>query len=171
MRQSCELAPTDIHARVVAQFNKGDFVKRTVFTFATLFLISACSQESAVVTPKNKDQTLVAAPSKFESIEPTTLREVGDSTFNISPGSFLLCKAKDGAVIATAKWDVSSLGVKEVAIYVESPGNPRKLWLIGSHSGAESTGNWVFDQSRFTLIDRLSKKQLAQLAINAIPCP
>jgi hypothetical protein len=89
---------------------------------------------------------------------------------SLAPDSFRDCDAKGGAIIVTAKWDVTDSGSTGVAIYVESPGNDRKLWLVGGASGESQTGKWVFDKSKFTMLDKESGKLLAQRAVVAVPC-
>lgn len=134
--------------------------------------LAACSQEAPTPPSENPAKAEVPETTDVPVAAPTTAarESTGDSIFSVSPGSFSACDATDGAVVGIAKWDVSAQGVSEVALYVESPGNARKLWLNGGATGEEKTGNWVFDQTKFTLKDRLSDKEIAQLTVVAIPC-
>lgn len=159
-------------------------MRTAIFYLLLLFALVGCSQEAPVAPPEKTsnaeaaDNTVAAAPStttvdvpQAAVVDaPATVERIGDTVFSISPGTFAVCKAVDGAVVGTAKWDVTSQGVKEVAVYVESPDNPRKLWLNGGATGEEKTGNWVFDQTKFILKDRLSDREIAQLTIVATPC-
>ena len=90
--------------------------------------------------------------------------------FSIDPGSFRTCDAVDGAITSTAKWDVASKQVAEVSIYVVDAKGERKLWLNGGPSGQSTTGNWVFPDTKFQLVERDGGKSLAELTVKAIPC-
>lgn len=138
---------------------------------AAMFLAgaTACSQE-APPAPSGD-----AAPAPATAIEAPAAKQVqppiGDATFSINPGSFRTCDAENGAITATAKWDVTARNLAEVAVYVTDAKGERKLWLNGSTVGESTTGNWVFPDSKFELVDRATEKQIAELVVKAIPCP
>ena len=64
-----------------------------------------------------------------------------------------------------------ALAADGVSIYVESPGNARKLWLEGAANGKADSGKWVFPDSRFTLQNRTSGEVLAQHDVGKLACP
>ena len=126
-----------------------------------------CSQE-APPAPNDAASTppAAAAPTAAKQVQPP----IGDAMFSIDPGSFRTCDAVDGAITSTAKWDVASKQVAEVSIYVVDAKGERKLWLNGGPSGQSTTGNWVFPDTKFQLVERESGKSLAELTVKAIPC-
>lgn len=73
--------------------------------------------------------------------------------------------------IATVGWDAGALAVGGVSVFVESPGNARKLWVEAGQKDRATTGKWVFEGTRFTLQDRVSGELLAQRSIDKISCP
>ncbi|HWS77842.1 MAG TPA: hypothetical protein VN205_05630 [Thermomonas sp.] len=73
--------------------------------------------------------------------------------------------------IATVGWDAGALAAGGVSIFVESPGNARKLWVEAGQKDRATTGKWVFEGTRFTLQDRVSGALLAQRSIDKISCP
>jgi hypothetical protein len=129
-------------------------------------LMSGCGNEAPPDKSAAAQVAKVAEPTPAPPMPP-----IGDSVLSVKPGSFRGCEAEDGAIEATATWDVSGKGITDISIYVSSPGNPPKLWLEGGPSGQSTTGDWVFDQTKFSLVARKSKKTIAELIVKAVPCP
>ena len=137
-------------------------------------LLAACSQEVP---------TEAAAPAPVASASPAAVAPALAATPVAAPATAKLDSkgfsitvvepdCSNGPVAtAIANWDASSLKVAGVAIYVESPGNERKLWMEGGATGQASTGKWVFEKSRFTLQDKASGEVLATHVVDAITCP
>jgi len=42
--------------------------------------------------------------------------------------------------------------------------------LNGGASGESTTGNWVFPDTKFVMVERGSEKPLAELTVKATPC-
>lgn len=72
--------------------------------------------------------------------------------------------------VATMRWDAGALAAGGVSVFVESPGNPRKLWVEAGQKDEATTGKWIFEGTQFTLQDRVSGAVLARRAITTIPC-
>lgn len=157
-------------------FLSRNLMRLQLSAIACVLLLSGCGREAAPA-PAAADTAPPAAATTVAIASAATVPEVapaaaaiGDATLSVTPGSFRACEAKDGAITATARWDVTDKGVKEVAIYVESPNNERKLWLNGGATGESTTGNWVFDQSHFEMVERGTEKPIAELTVKATPC-
>lgn len=134
-----------------------------------LILLSACSKEGPPPPssdPKSSAEMPAQQPHQAASAPVT----VGDASFSITPGSFRICEAPNGAVTSVAKWDVASKGVSEVSIYVINSNGEKKLWLNGGSSGESTTGNWVFPDAKFLLVERGSEKVLGEVTVKATPC-
>lgn len=131
---------------------------------------AGCSQEAPPASPGNANAPPVAAAASAAPAAKQVQPPIGDATFSINPGSFRTCDAEDGAITATAKWDVAAKNVAEVAVYVTDAKGDRKLWLNGGAAGESTTGNWVFPDSKFELVERGSEKALAELTVKATPC-
>ena len=138
-----------------------------------LILASAagCSQEAPPASSPGSTATPVAGDASPGPAAKQVQPPIGDATFSINPGSFRTCDAENGAITATAKWDVTAQNLAEVAVYVTDAKGERKLWLNGGTVGESTTGNWVFPDSKFELVDRATEKQIAELVVKAIPCP
>ena len=132
-----------------------------------LVTVVGCSQETPPPPAAGAPAAQAAAPAPgAKQVQPP----IGDATFSITPGSFRLCDAENGAITSTAKWDVTAKNVAEVALYVTNAKGERKLWLNGGASGESTTGNWVFPDSKFELVERGSEKAIAELTVKAMPC-
>lgn len=141
------------------------------FKFLTMISVvlslAACSQEVPQVqrAPAQANQQPEEAAQKPQAQERQAVEHL-----QITPRSFRTCDTQGGVIAVKASWDVGSINVRNVSIYVESPGNARKLWLEGGASGAEATGVWVFDKTKFTLLDRDSGTVLDEVLVNAEAC-
>lgn len=132
-----------------------------------LVTVVGCSQEAPPSPAAGAPAAQAAAPAPdAKQVQPP----IGDATFSITPGSFRLCDAENGAITSTAKWDVTAKSVAEVALYVTNAKGERKLWLNGGATGESTTGNWVFPDSKFELVERGSEKAIAELTVKAMPC-
>lgn len=132
--------------------------------------VVGCSQEapptpSGPSTPAAMPEVTPPAPEVAKTLPP-----VGDATFSMTPGSFRVCDAENGAITSVAKWDVTTKNIAQVSIYVIDAKGEKKLWLNGSPSGESSTGNWVFPDSKFQLVERESQQLISELIVKALPC-
>lgn len=147
-----------------------------------IFLIVACERSESPVPLANPEPAVVpaeAVASKLDDAPPEQAQAsvqappapvVGDAVLSIVPGQFSACQSSNGAVVARARWNVASLGVAQVSIFVESPGNPRKLWVNGGAEGESMTGPWVYDQTRFSMTQSDTGRLLAERTVTAVPC-
>jgi|JI8StandDraft_1071087.scaffolds.fasta_scaffold145824_2 hypothetical protein len=137
-----------------------------------LILASAagCSQEAPPASSPGSTATPVAGDASPGPAAKQVQPPIGDATFSINPGSFRTCDAENGAITATAKWDVSAKNIAEVSIFVTDTKGERKLWLNGGTTGESTTGNWVFPDSKFELVELGGEKAIAELTVKAIPC-
>ena len=157
--------------------------KRTRLVCATVFLcLAACAPDDPSSSKAAADSQIVPAAAVASKAgdsgaadttdgEPTEPPlKVGDALLSISSRQFAACAPPYGSVVATARWDATPMAAERVEIYVESPGNEKKLWTNGGVSGQAETGPWVYDQTRFTLTDAKSGKVLAERTLQALPC-
>ena len=147
---------------------------RRLFLPLTLLGLCACSQEVPTVPAPPPAATPAAAPAQAASAgsgAAATLRAADSADSAVLSISFVekpSCASGEAATI-TAKWDVHPLGASSVAVYVESPTNPPKLWIEAGASGEETTGKWIQANTRLTVQDRASGKVLATRLLET-PC-
>lgn len=133
---------------------------------AVLLGLAACSQEVPNVPAP-------AAPAPAASAGPAAAAPAADAL----PGDKVTVTLAEvdctgtPVAVATMGWDAGALAAGGVSVFVESPGNPRKLWVEAGQKDKATTGKWVFEGTRFTLQDRLSGEVLARRAVSKIPCP
>ena len=137
---------------------------KRVLMLAALIGLAGCSQEVPNVpapTPAPAASTAAAAATVEDAL-PADKVSVALSEVD--------CTGTPVAV-ATMGWDAGALASGGVSVFVESPGNPRKLWVEAGQKDTAATGKWVFEGTQFTLQDRVSGAVLARRAVSKIPCP
>lgn len=135
-----------------------------ILVFAAVLGMAGCSQEVPnVPAPAPAPVPAPAAPAA--AIAPALPAE--SVTVELSG---VECVETPVAIAAVA-WDAGALAAGGVSIFVESPGNARKLWAEAGQKDKATTGKWVFEGTRFTLQDRVSGALLAQRSVDKIPCP
>lgn len=134
--------------------------------------LCACSQEVptvAALAPAPVPAAVAAQAVAGDASAAATAGESADSALlSVSFVEKPSCASGEAATI-TAKWDVRPLGVSTVALFVENPSNPKKLWVEAGASGEETTGKWIQANTRLTVQDRASGKVLATRLLEQ-PC-
>jgi len=140
---------------------------KSMLTLAAMIALAGCSQEVPnVPTPAPVPAASAPAGSAPAAAEAPALTadkvtvELSDIGCGDTP-----------VAIATLGWDAGALAAGGVSVFVESPGNARKLWVEAGQKDQATTGKWVFEGTRFTLQDRVSGALLAQRSVDKIPCP
>lgn len=120
-------------------------------------LIAACDRSTDQPAPASMPAEVVADSTAVTG-QPAAAAEVPE---NINPAVILeatpnpldLC---DGSKLGTVevKWDVTAAAPSNFSIWVAAPGQERKLWMSSKDIiGSNKTGNWVRDQTKFSLVD------------------
>ena len=145
---------------------------RNLLLAMALAMTAGCSQEAPSPPPKGP---AAAAPTEAVGAPVAGADRVrpaaAGAAFSMTPDSFRICDADNGAIASTAKWDVTAQHVAEVSIYVVDAKGEKKLWLDGGATGESTTGKWVFADSTFQLLDRKTGELMSEVAIKALPCP
>ena len=148
---------------------------KRVLMLAAVLGLAGCSQEVPNVpapAPAPAASTAAAAAAPVTDALPADKVSVALSDVD--------CSGTPVAV-ATMGWDAGALAAGGVSVFVESPGNPRKLWVEAGQKDTATTGKWVyaaraeleplvFEGTQFTLQDRVSGAVLARRAVAKIPC-
>ena len=147
---------------------------KTIPMALLLACAAGCSQEAPSLpasTPAAASPPAVAsAPVAVVPQAGQSPASIGDAVFSITPGSFRVCDAGSGAIASTARWDVTARNIAEVSIFVIDAKGERKLWLDGGASGESTTGEWVFPDTTFQLVERGSGNAIALLTVKTTPC-
>ncbi len=135
---------------------------KRVLMLAALLGLAGCSQEVPNVpapAPAPAASTVAAAPVADALPADKVSVALSDVDCSGTP-----------VAVATMGWDAGALAAGGVSVFVESPGNPRKLWVEAGQKDTATTGKWVFEGTQFTLQDRVSGAVLARRAVAKIPC-
>ena len=131
---------------------------RTCLITASLAL-AACSDTPRGVTGPQTESAAIAAPAAAPAAP------VAGVSFSANPATIRRCDAKDGNATVSLSWDVKPAGIEYVTLQVGG-----KVFANGVASGSAATGEWVRDDTVFTLLDAASKKTLATLQIPFVDC-
>lgn len=134
---------------------------KRVLMLAALIGLAGCSQEVPNVPAPAPAASAAAATAAVADALPADKVSIALSDVD--------CSGTPVAV-ATMGWDAGALAAGGVSVFVESPGNPRKLWVEAGQKDEATTGKWVFEGTQFTLQDRVSGAVLARRAVTNIPC-
>ena len=129
---------------------------------AAAALLGACSD-----TPRDATTTgVVPPPATSSSATPDSRVTLNSNVvFTATPATVRRCDATDGNATVTLNWDTQPASIAFVTIMVGD-----KTFAEGTSSGTSTTGNWVRDDTVFTLLDAATKKPLATLQIPFIEC-
>ena len=137
---------------------------KRVLMLAAVLGLAGCSQEVPnVPTPAPAPAASTAAAAAAPVTDALPADKVSVALSDVD------CSGTPVAV-ATMGWDAGALAAGGVSVFVESPGNPRKLWVEAGQKDTATTGKWVFEGTQFTLQDRVSGAVLARRAVAKIPC-
>ena len=134
---------------------------KSMLTLAAVLALTGCSQEVPNL-PAPAPVPAASAPAAAAPALPAdkVTLELSDIGCGDTP-----------IAIAALGWDAGALATGGVSIFVESPGNARKLWVEAGQKDQATTGKWVFEGTKFTLQDRVSGAVLAIRSVDKIPCP
>ena len=142
---------------------------RPLLITSLALLMTACNQTSDPASPSPSPATpspqiadapateipVVAKESKYLSLEDTAVD---------------LCKHADGLMATQISWDASQLPTEGVEIWLQSPGEEKKLWAATTPKGTERTGEWLRKGSKVILINGSDKAILQEIVIAEKPC-
>ncbi len=129
---------------------------------AVAALLGACSETPRDATPTVAVPPVATAtaPSPDSSATPHS-----SVVFTATPATVRRCDATDGNATVSLNWDVRPASIAFVTVMVGD-----RTFAEGTSNGTSTTGNWVRDDTVFTLVDAASRKPLATLQIPFVDC-
>lgn len=88
----------------------------------------------------------------------------------VSPGVANVCGGQTEGMTAKVKWDASSVQTQGVEVWLQAPGEDKKLWSAAGVVGESKTGPWLRPGSAIFLINGENDQELAKVEITATPC-
>ena len=125
-------------------------------------LLGACSEPPRDATPTVAVPPAAATTAATPEANATPVSSV---VFRATPATIRRCDATDGNATVSLNWDVRPSSIGFVTILVGD-----RTFAEGTSSGTSTTGNWVRDDTVFSLIDAASKKPLATLKVPFVEC-
>ena len=129
---------------------------------AVAAMLGACSD-----TPRDATATVAALPAATSTAETLDSSATTSSNvvFTATPAAVRRCDATDGNATVALNWDARPASITFVTILVGD-----QTFAEGASNGTSTTGNWVRDDTVFTLVDAASKTPLATLQIPFVEC-
>ncbi|MFZ2237554.1 MAG: hypothetical protein WBP11_10925 [Dokdonella sp.] len=123
---------------------------------AVVALLGACSDTSHDATP-----TAAVSPAATNTVATPNANVV----FTATPASVRRCDVSGGKTSVTLNWDVRAASISFVTIMVGD-----RVFSQGDSNGTSTTGNWVQENTVFTLLNAATKKPLATLQVPFVDC-
>ena len=135
-------------------------------------VLAACSQRPAEDAATDKSAQAEKAQPAVAAVATEGVTQNGPYELKVNPGQVFRCAGRD-RIEAKVSWAVTDPEVKDwVEIYATAPGEgqTKTLFAKGGLEGTAETGNWVFEGTRFDLVNPVDGKELASYVVTALPC-
>ena len=133
---------------------------RAAMFAATIVLIAGCKP----------DAQAPAATQDSAPAQPVSLAQTANGMLTVDPATVDLCKETDGFMASKVSWNASAAGTEGVEVWLQSPGEEKKLWSASGAISSAETGRWLRDGSVVTLVNGEGAKELAKIQITSKPC-
>lgn len=105
----------------------------------------------------------------------TDVLEVGpevspNGMLTVDPAVVDACREPEGIVASKVSWNASSAGTEGAEVWLQNPGEEKKLWSAGGAIGASTTGRWMRNDTTVILVNGEDKRELARITIKFKPC-
>lgn len=137
------------------------------YIIVIVVLATSCTPDSpAKLEPVNSG----AAAEQVATHEMEALSRTSDNgMLTVSPAIIDLCTVPEGIIAVDVSWDATSTGTDGTQVWLESPGEGRKLWSAAGAKLQARTGVWMRDGSKVILVGNAGA-ELAQIQISARTC-
>lgn len=88
----------------------------------------------------------------------------------VDPATVDLCSQAEGVVAADVSWNASGKARSGVEVWLQGPGEQKKLWSADGAVHAARTGRWLRAGSLVMLVDGETRQELARIQVDARPC-
>ena len=144
------------------------YVRAALLTTA-LVLTAGCKPDGEPPSA-SQDSSVKPALTASEPVASDSLAQISNGMLIVDPATVDLCKEPDGAMAAKVSWNASPAGTEGVEVWLQGPGEEKKLWSAGGAVSSAQTGRWLRDGSSVTLVNAENKQELARIQINSRPC-
>ncbi len=141
-------------------------MKYSILIALSILALCGCQKPAG-----NEESPAQVASAAAQSPAPASLAKLSENgMLSVDPAMVSACAGSPEAVAAKVKWDASPLGTQGVQIWMQTPGEEKKLWLAGLPVGEDVTGPWLRVGSSITLTNGEDQKELARIVISSNSC-
>lgn len=135
-----------------------------LFTLCVAVMMSGCQQQEDRHQPQSALSEKV--PAKSQSVS----EKSDNNMLALDPAFLSLCPGTPELIAAQVTWDASATGTTGVEIWLQSPGEEKKLWAASGATGSGQTGPWMRAGSTVILLDGRDNTELARIAVGTRSC-
>lgn len=117
-------------------------------------------------TPPPQSSSAAEGPAAAVAVDKSS----DNGMLSVSPGVANECGGPSEGMSAQVKWDASSVQTQGVEVWLQAPGEDKKLWSAGGVVGESKTGPWLRPGSMIFLINGENDQELAKIEITAAEC-
>lgn len=124
-------------------------------------LLGACSQA------QQQSGAVSSAGGSTQSAAPSNTNSAAGASLKVTPATVDGCKPNQ-PIIATVSWNSA---IPKVKVMVSGPNHAApQLFSESGYTGSAKTGNWVVENTQFTLVDEKSGNVLTTYTVGSTPC-
>ncbi len=144
-------------------------IPRVVLLMA-ITLLSACGKAPDENQPVVSGDTADSTPA-IAAVATEVEARNGSSMLKVNPGQVFACAGRD-VTVAKLDWNIDDSSIGDwVEVRVIGPGESEpKVFTRGGRQGSAETGQWVFDQTRFSVVNPATGAELVAYQVTALPC-
>lgn len=141
-----------------------------IIAAASILLASSGCKESKSKPGSDVSPQINPAPIVQEAAPAPAREAYAAAELSVEPNPIDVCSSQRKTAVVKVRWDMSKAGVRNYHLWVESPRQPRKLWVSGFKPvGEKVSGNWVKAGTRFTATSAAGV-ELATVEVRSMPC-
>lgn len=138
-------------------------MNRWIFLVVLALALSACNEPAS--DSANTGATTPAPPTTPVSLA----KNSENGMLTVDPAIVRACPGAD-AIAAKVRWNATSAGTEGIQLWMQGPGEEKKLWSAAGAVGEGDMGPWLREGSAVILVNGEDKKELARIVIAAVPC-
>jgi hypothetical protein len=138
-----------------------------------MLVLAACGKAPSdeTATPDAGSTPVSATPAVGTTVAKEVEAQNGPYTLKVNPGQVFRCEGRNQTV-AQISWNVDDASIGNwVEVKVVGPGlTEGKTFVKGGLKGTAETGNWVFEGTRFVVVNPTDGKELVSYQVTGLPC-
>ena len=125
---------------------------------------AAESEKQALADEKAKEERAAARAQKIKSLTDAS------NALVLRPGAIDRCLKPEGPSAIEISWDATAFGTEGVHVFLQNPGEEKKLWSTSGAIGSDKTGEWMNDGAKVILVNGVNDEVISSLELRGAPC-